>query len=252
MPIRIFLNGSQGRMGQVIRQIISQSDDLVMVAGSDLVTDADVPYPIYDQPIACTVDFDVVIDFSNPSALPGLFELIRQRRCPAVICTTGLSTDLETDLAQLAQIAPIFKSANMSLGINLLAKLARQAAHLLVPDYDIEIIEAHHNQKVDAPSGTALMLAEQINQELNGKMQLIHDRSQIHQKRNPIEIGMHAIRGGNIVGEHTVLFAGQEELITLHHSAGSRSVFARGAIAAARFIVGKPAGLYDMNNLLET
>ena len=119
MPIRIFLNGSQGRMGQVIRQIISQSDDLVMVAGSDLVTDADVPYPIYDQPIACTVDFDVVIDFSNPSALPGLFELIRQRRCPAVICTTGLSTDLETDLAQRVHIAPI-STANMSLGINLL------------------------------------------------------------------------------------------------------------------------------------
>lgn len=251
MPTRIFLNGSQGRMGQVIHQIVSQRDDLVIVAGSDLITDARAPYPIYEQPLACTVDFDVIIDFSNPSALPGLFELIRRRRCPAVICTTGLPADLEIELAQLSQIAPIFKSANMSLGINLLAKLARQAAHLLAPDYDIEIIEAHHNQKVDAPSGTALMLAEQVNQELNGKMRLIHDRSQLRQKRNPAEIGMHAIRGGSIVGEHTVLFAGQEELITLHHSAGSRSVFARGAIAAARFMIGKPAGLYNMNDLLE-
>ena len=209
MPVKIFLSGCHGRMGKVISDIVTASDDLVIVAGSDLAPVPGNPYPVFSDPRTCDVDFDVIIDFSNPSALPALFELIRQRRCPAVICTTGLDEALTAELKELDKTAPIFKSANMSLGINLLARLARQAARILYPEFDIEIIEAHHNQKVDAPSGTALMLADQINDELDGRLHLTHDRSQLRQKRDKSEIGIHAVRGGSIVGEHTVLFAGQ-------------------------------------------
>ena len=250
MAIRLFLSGCLGRMGHVISDIAAASDDLTIVAGSDIKTAA-ADFPVYTDPRQCQEDFDVLIDFSNPAALPALMDLIRQRRCPAVICTTGLDAALKNDLAQLARIAPIFQSANMSLGINLLISLVRQSARILYPEFDIEIIEAHHNQKIDAPSGTALMIADQINSALDGQMTLVNDRSQVRQKRDRREIGMHAIRGGSIVGEHTVLFAGQDELITVHHSAQTRTVFARGALAAARFMQGKPAGLYSMNDLVK-
>ncbi|HBP38427.1 MAG TPA: 4-hydroxy-tetrahydrodipicolinate reductase [Clostridiales bacterium] len=251
MCTRLFLNGCSGRMGRVICEIAASADDLSIVAGSDLQIEP-AAFPIYADPRDCREEFDVVVDFSNPSALPRLFALIRERRCPAVICTTGLDAVLKEELQQLSAVAPIFQSANMSLGINLLISLVRQSASLLYPEFDIEIIEAHHNQKLDAPSGTALMIADQINAELDHKMTFIHDRSQVRQKRKRQEIGIHAIRGGSIVGEHTVLFAGQDELVTLHHSAQSRNVFARGALAAARFMVGRPAGLYSMQDLIRS
>ena len=250
MAVKIFLNGCQGRMGRVISEIAAASDDLQIVAGSDINTAPECAYPVYSDPRDCTVDFDVVVDFSSTAALPKLFALIAQRCCPAVICTTGLNADLKANLTELSLSAPIFQSANMSLGINLLIGLARQAAKLLYPDFDIEIIEAHHNQKLDAPSGTALMIAEELNATLGSQMNLVCDRSQVRQKRDKKEIGMHAIRGGTIVGEHTVMFAGPEEVLTIQHSAQSRTVFARGALAAARFMVGKPAGLYSMQDLL--
>lgn len=250
MSLKIFLSGCQGRMGRVIAEIADCSADLEIIAGSDLVSAPGGKFPVYADPRSCPLDFDVLIDFSNPAALPALLELVRQRRCPAVICTTGLDEQLEGELRELSREVAIFKSANMSLGINLMISLARQAARLLYPEFDIEIIEAHHNQKVDAPSGTALMIAGKINQELDHQLEYVYDRSQVRQKRGKSELGIHAVRGGSIVGEHTVLYAGQDEVFSLHHSATSRNVFARGAIAAARFMAGKPAGLYDMSDLI--
>ena len=249
MPLKIFLSGCHGRMGKVIGGIAAAAEDLCIVAGSDLAPGPDAPYPVFSDPRDCSLEFDVIIDFSNPAALPALFELVRRRRAPIVLCTTGLNAALEAEMLKLSETAPVFQSANMSLGINLLASLARQAAQILYPEFDIEIIEAHHNQKLDAPSGTALMLAGQVNDALSGQLHLVHDRSKLCQKREKTEIGIHAVRGGSIVGDHTVLFAGQDEIISLHHSAGSRAVFARGAVAAARFMAGRPAGLYSMKDL---
>lgn len=250
MAIRIFLNGCNGRMGQVIAGLVKESPDLVIVAGSDLNQAVSQPFPVFAKAQACDVEFDVIIDFSNPAALPNLFELIRQTKKPAVICTTGLEDAQKNELAQLATQSAVFVSANMSLGINVLISLAQKAAAVLYPGFDIEIIEAHHRQKVDAPSGTALMIAEAINETLDHQLEYTCDRSQVRQKRGDRELGLHAIRGGTIVGEHTVLFAGGEETISIHHSAQSRNVFARGALAAARFLPGKPAGHYDMKDLI--
>lgn len=249
-PLRIFLSGCLGRMGKVITEIASTDDSLQIVGGSDLKADPSASFPVFANPLDCDIDFDVLIDFSNPTVLGDLIAMLRRAGKSGVICTTGLSQDhlslLETASADIA----LFRSANMSLGINLLIKLAADAAELLYPQFDIEIIEAHHNQKIDAPSGTALMLADGINERLDHALTYVHDRSAIRQKRTVNELGLHAIRGGTIVGEHTVLFAGSEELITLHHSAQSRAVFARGAIAAARFLADKPVGLYAMNDLI--
>jgi len=254
-PLRLFLSGCQGRMGRVIAGIAASDETLEVVAGSDLKADPSSPFPVYASPLDYAadpngVDFDVLIDFSNPSVLPDLITMLLKKGKPGIICTTGLSADHMAQIESAALQIPLFRSGNMSLGINLLIKLAGDAAELLYPDFDIEIIEAHHNQKIDAPSGTALMLADGINARLGHSLSYVHDRSAVRQKRSGNELGIHAIRGGTIVGEHTVLFAGGEEVITLHHSAQSRSVFARGAVAAARFITAKTAGLYDMNDLI--
>lgn len=250
MALRILLSGCNGRMGHVIRNLAAEAPDLEVVAGYDLISGEQSAFPVYTRATDCREDFDVIIDFSNPAALPGLFELIRQTGKPAVICTTGLGPELKDELNQLAATSAIFESGNMSLGINLLISLAQKAAAILYPDFDIEIVEAHHRQKVDAPSGTALMIADAINQTLDGQLTYVHDRSQVRQKRAGNELGLHAIRGGTIVGEHSVIFAGAEEVITLHHSAQSRQVFARGALAAARFVAGQPAGRYAMRDIV--
>ena len=252
MAIRLFLNGCNGRMGKTIRSIVDASDDLTIAAGADLNADPSAGFPVYADPRQCGEAFDVVVDFSSPAALPALCDLIESRRCAAVICTTGLDDSLKTRLRQMSLSCPVFISANMSLGINLLIQLARQAAKLLYPDFDLEIIEAHHNQKVDAPSGTALMIADQINEELDQRLSYVYDRSQIRQKRDTRELGIHAIRGGSIVGDHTVLFAGPEETLEIKHQAQSRAVFARGAMAAVRFLAGKPAGFYNMEDLIRS
>ena len=250
MAIRIFLNGCNGRMGKTIRLIIESSSDMVIAAGSDLHPDPSADFPVYADPGQCSEPFDVIVDFSSPSALPVLCDMIENRHSAAVICTTGLDDSLKNRLRNLSLSCPVFFSANMSLGINLLIQLARQAARLLYPEFDIEIIETHHNQKVDAPSGTALMIADQLNDELDQSLTYVYDRSQVRQKRDTRELGIHAIRGGSIVGDHTVLFAGPEETLEIKHQAQSRAVFARGALAAARFLAGKPAGLYSMEDLI--
>lgn len=250
-PLRIFLSGCLGRMGKVITDIISEDNSLKIVAGSDIKTDPGSPFPVYADPNDCQVEFDVLIDFSNPTVLSKLLQLLERTQKPGVICTTGLSPDQIDLIQKLSTRIALFRSANMSLGINLLVKLAKDAAALLYPQFDIEIIEAHHNQKIDAPSGTALMLADAINQRLGGHaLTYVNDRSTVRQKRATNELGIHAIRGGTIVGEHTVLFAGSDELIELKHSAQSRAVFARGAIAAARFMAYRCNGLYSMDDLL--
>ena len=248
---RIFLNGCNGRMGQQISIIAQMSEDLDIVAGADMNTESLNGYPVYADPSDCQEEFDVLVDFSNPVAIPGLVSFIANKKCPSVICTTGLDEGHKKLLNELAETAPVFISANMSLGINILADLARQTAKLLYPEFDIEIIEAHHNQKLDAPSGTAMMLADEIKDELSRPIDYTYDRSQVRQKRGVSEIGMHAIRGGNIVGDHTVLFAGPEETLELKHHAQSRAVFARGALSAAQFMAGKPAGMYSMKELVK-
>lgn len=250
MAIRIFMSGCNGRMGQVISQLAKESTDLEIVAGYDQNQSVQQAFPVFSRASECTVDFDVIIDFSNPAALPNLFELIRTSGKPAVICTTGLDEALKAELDSLSQTNAIFVSANMSLGVNILISLAQKAAAVLYPEFDIEIIEAHHKLKVDAPSGTALMIADAINETLDHQLNYVYDRSQVRQKRDGHEMGLHAIRGGTIVGEHTVLFAGGEETISIHHSAQSRFVFARGAVAAARFVFNKPAGRYNMQDLI--
>jgi 4-hydroxy-tetrahydrodipicolinate reductase len=249
MVTRLFLSGCLGRMGRVIDSIAAGFAELKIVAGSDLI-DGTASYPVYQDPRQCREDFDVLVDFSNVSALPVLFEFIRQRRCPAVICTTGLDPELQRLLEDTARSAAVFQSANMSLGVNLLISLARHAARILYPEFDIEILEAHHNQKLDAPSGTALLIANAINESLDGQMAFVNDRSQVRRKRQTTDIGISSIRGGSIVGEHTVIFAGQDEVLSLRHSAGSRAIFARGALAAARFMSGKQPGLYGMADLV--
>ena len=249
--IRVFLSGCLGRMGRTIASIAAASDDLRIVAGSDARIPEQHDFPVFTHPVDCDIPFDVLIDFSSPAALPGLIDLIRARHCPAVICTTGLSDQQKAELDTLAAVAPIFISANMSLGINILVDLARQAAALLYPEFNIEIIEAHHNQKVDAPSGTALLLAEQIRDRLDDPdLNFVYDRSTRREKRPDREIGIHAVRGGGIVGDHTIVLAGPEETIELSHHAHSRAVFARGALAAARFLVGQQPGCYSMSDLL--
>ncbi|MDD2456891.1 MAG: 4-hydroxy-tetrahydrodipicolinate reductase [Eubacteriales bacterium] len=250
MAIRVFLSGCNGRMGQVIAGLAKESQDLLIVAGSDLNQSVAQDFPVFARAQDCDVEFDVIIDFSNPAALPNLFELVRRTHKPAVICTTGLEQAQKNELDVLAQSSAIFVSANMSLGVNILISLAQKAAAVLYPEFDIEIIEAHHRQKVDAPSGTALMIADAINETLDQQLEYTYDRSQVRQKRGDRELGLSSIRGGTIVGEHTVLFAGGEETISIHHSAQSRNVFARGALAAARFLAGKPAGRYEMKDLI--
>ncbi len=247
--VRIFLNGCNGRMGKVITEICSQQDGIIIVAGADSNA-APSTYPVYASALDCKEEFDVILDFSHVLALPGVIKLAEEKHKPLVMCTTGLSENDKASLRSLSEKTAVFYSANMSLGVNLLISLAQKAAAVLYPDFDIEIVEAHHNQKLDAPSGTALMIADAINVSLDDPLEYVYDRHSILKKRAKTELGLHSIRGGSIVGDHSVIFAGPEEVITLSHSAQTRNVFARGAVAAARFICGKPAGLYSMKDII--
>lgn len=245
---RIFLNGCNGRMGKVITDICSREQGITIVAGADTNAAASSSassssYPVYAAAAECKEEFDVIIDFSHVLALPFIMRFAEDKKKPLVMCTTGLSDDDKKALVSLSEKSPVFYSANMSLGINVLVNLAVKAAEILYPGFDIEIVEAHHNQKVDAPSGTALMIADALNDTLDNQMEYVYDRHNVRQKRDPKEIGLHAIRGGSIVGDHSVIFAGQEEVLTISHSAQTRNVFARGAIAAARFMSGKEPGM---------
>jgi len=247
---RILLSGCSGQMGAAVTRIVSSRDDCEIVAGIDLRANPALDYPIFASFSECDVECDVIIDFSLPSSLDNLLDYAVKNSVPSIICTTGYTDEQVEKIKNASKSIPVFYSGNMSLGINLLMSLSKKAAAILGSSFDIEIVEKHHNQKVDAPSGTALMLAAAVSESLEEKPRYEFDRHSKRGKRTKNEIGIHSIRGGTIVGEHDVIFAGQEEVITLSHSAQSKGVFASGAVNAAVFIIGKDAGLYDMSDMI--
>ncbi|MDD5934054.1 MAG: 4-hydroxy-tetrahydrodipicolinate reductase [Clostridiales bacterium] len=248
----IIMVGCNGKMGQVITNLVKEDDSIEIVAGVDVFDDGRNSYPVFKNIEECNVSADAVIDFSNPQGLDLLLKVGIERNLPLVLCTTGYS---ESELAQIQEASKkvaILRSANMSLGVNTLLKLLKDAAKVLAPaGYDIEIVEKHHNQKIDAPSGTALALADSINEALDNQYNYVYDRSSVREKRKKNEIGIMAVRGGNIVGEHEVIFAGTDEVIEFKHTAYSKAIFAKGAISAAKFLKGKSAGMYDMSDVIE-
>lgn len=248
--INIILNGCNGKMGQVISRLVSEDTTCEIVAGFDINDFLPNAYPVFTNPADFTGEADVIIDFSHPSSLDGLLDFAKGHKMPAVIATTGLSADQIHSLSDASKEIPIFFSANMSLGINLLIALAKKAAVLLEGNFDIELVERHHNQKIDAPSGTALAIANAVSDVLSEPAEFVYDRHSVRRKRKKNEIGLHAVRGGTIVGDHEVIFAGNDEVIELRHSAASKEVFAVGSIKAAKFMVGKPAGMYSMDDLV--
>lgn len=250
--VRAIMHGCNGRMGRVITGLVKEDAAIEIVAGVDTYTGVANDYPVFEQIGACDVEADVVIDFSNAGAADALLDYCAAKKLPVVLCSTGLSEEQLKKVEESAKETAVLKSANMSMGINLLLKLLKDAAKVLAPaGYDIEIVEKHHNQKLDAPSGTAIALADSINEALEKPYDYTYDRSQDRRKRSQTEIGISAVRGGTIVGEHEVLFAGVDEVIEFKHTAYSRSVFAKGAIEAAKYLSGKPAGRYDMSDVIQ-
>lgn len=247
---KIILCGANGKMGHVIRNIVAAYKDCEIVAGIDKNTEA-ADFPVYSDFNSIKEEADVIIDFSNPALLNSLLEYSAAKKIPVVIATTGFDDDQKKQIENAATENGVFFTYNMSLGINLLATLAKKAVDVLGNDFDIEIIEKHHNQKIDAPSGTALMLADAICEEIDKPMKYEYDRHSKREKRSKNEIGIHAVRGGTIVGEHEIIFAGRDEIITLSHSARSKEIFAVGAVNAAKYMVGKGAGLYTMKDLIK-
>ena len=238
-------------MGRVIQQLVAERTDCTIAAGVDLFADSAAAFPAYTNIADVQEEADVIIDFSHPSLLTPILSYAAQKGgIPAVLCTTGYSAEQVEALKTAAQTQPVFYSRNMSLGINLLIELSKKAAKVLGDLFDIEIIEKHHNQKIDAPSGTALMLADAIASVRDGETQYVYDRHAQRKKREKSEIGLHAVRGGTIVGEHEVVFAGNHEVITLSHSAQSKELFATGAVNAAVYMCGKGPGLYDMSDMI--
>ena len=245
--MKLILNGCLGRMGRAVAELAPNRDAQV-VAGVDIAA-ADAAYPVATQ-WADLPAADAVIDFSNPAALSAELAYVTAHNLPLVLCTTGLSEEQLAAVNEAAKTVPVFMSSNMSLGVAVLSALTKKAASLLGDTFDIEIVEMHHNQKLDAPSGTALMLADAAKAGLSYQPEYTYDRHTRRQKREKNEIGIASLRGGTVVGEHSVYFAGEQEVVTLSHSAGSRSVFAAGALTAARFLLGKPAGLYTMEDII--
>lgn len=247
---RIILNGCNGKMGRAITRLAADDEACEIVAGFDINDCLPNTYPVFTQPEKCDVEADVIIDFSHPSALDALLEYAKAKKLPVVVATTGLSAEQRAKLVDISKETAIFFSANMSLGINLLTVLAKKAAAVLEENFDIEIVEQHHNQKLDAPSGTALALADAIAETLERPSEYVYDRHSVRRKRGKHEIGLHAVRGGTIVGKHNVIFAGQDEIIELSHEASSKEVFAAGSLKAAKFMKGKKDGYYSMNELI--
>jgi len=248
--VRIIMHGCNGKMGQVITRLAAEDGNCQIVAGIDTFRGIENTYPVFDNLKDCDVEADVVIDFSNAKAVDGLLEACCEKKLPVVLCTTGLSEEQLQKVEDAAKETAVLKSANMSLGINLLMRLLKDAAKVLAPaGYDIEIVEKHHDKKVDAPSGTALALADAINETQDPQYAYCFDRSQERKPREKREIGISAVRGGTIVGEHEVLFAGEDEVIEFKHTAYSKAVFGKGALEAAKFLAGKPAGRYEMSDV---
>lgn len=250
--IRIIMHGCNGKMGQTISGLLAEDREAELVAGVDVYDDGHNPYPVYKNIRECDVEADCVVDFSTAAALDDLLDYCVERKPPCVLCTTGLSGEQLEKVEKASESIAILRSANMSLGINLLLKLLKNAAATLAPaGFDMEILEKHHNLKLDAPSGTALALADSINEELGNEYAYVYDRSARREKRPKKEIGISAVRGGTIVGDHDVIFAGPDEVITFSHRAYSKAVFGKGAVQAAKFLAGKPAGKYDMGDVVE-
>ena len=249
--INIALVGINGKMGQVICRILSESESARIVCGVDINTEVKNGIPVYTALKDSKEAFDVIIDFSHPSSLEATLEYAVSNKKGLILATTGLSAQQMETVREASEKTPVFFSANMSLGVNLLIELAKKATALLQENFDIEIIEKHHNQKIDAPSGTALAIADAINDTCDKSNEYVYDRHSTRKKRSKNEIGIHAVRGGTIVGEHSVIFAGTDEIIELKHTATSKEIFAVGAVKAAIFLAGKEAGFYNMNNLIE-
>lgn len=250
MP-KIVLSGCNGRMGRAITDICAAKSDMKIVAGFDLNAVSLSDYPVFTHPAEFTGDCDVVIDFSNAALTEELLAFCLSRHVPVVICTTGHSPEQLAQIQAASEQIPVFRSGNMSIGINLLMDLLRKCASVLGEDYNVEVVEAHHNQKLDAPSGTALMLADAVSEALPYDAEYVYDRHERREKRPAHEIGIHSIRGGTIVGEHSVMFCGRDEVIEIKHSALSREVFAVGAVNAAAFLAKQTTpGLYNMSHVI--
>ncbi len=248
---KVIMNGCNGKMGQCITGICREDPEIEIVAGIDLSDGISNEYPVFTDISACYAEADVVIDFSNAKAVDKLLDYCMVRQIPVVLCTTGLSDEQLAKVDEAAKKTAVLKSANMSLGINTLMELVKKAALVFAPaGFDMEIVEKHHNQKLDAPSGTALALADSMNEALDEEYHYQFDRSRERKKRDSREIGISSVRGGSIVGEHEIIFAGTDEVIELKHTAYSKAVFAKGAVEAAKFLKGKPAGRYDMADVI--
>lgn len=249
--VRAIMHGCNGKMGRVITGIVKEDKEIEFVAGIDAYTEVPNDYPVFEKLELCDVEADVIIDFSNAKATDSLLDYCVEKQIPVVLCTTGLTEEQLKKVKEASTKVAILKSANMSLGINLLMKILKDATKVLATaGYDIEIVEKHHNQKVDAPSGTALALADSINEAADNEYHYVYDRSQVREKREQKEIGISAVRGGTIVGDHEVIFAGTDEVIEFKHTAYSKAVFGKGAVEAAKFLAGKPAGHYDMSDVI--
>ena len=248
--LKIMLSGANGKMGHTIARLVSENPGCEIAAGVDLNTDRYDNFPIYKNAEDFGGEVDVIIDFSHPSALEGILSYAKKHRVGIVVATTGLSPSAIDSVKAASAEIPVFYSANMSIGVNLIMDLCARAAAILEGNFDIEIVEKHHNQKIDAPSGTALMLADAISDAIKMTPEYVYDRHSVRKKRDPNEIGIHAIRGGSIVGEHEVIFAGQDEVIEIKHQATSKEEFAVGSIRAPQYIASKGAGLYNKKNLV--
>lgn len=249
---KIIMHGCNGRMGQVIADLVLNDAETEIVAGVDVCDTIQNPFPVFKSIEDVNVKADVIIDFASAKAVNGLLAYCERTGIPCVLCTTGLSEEQLKRVEEVSAKAAILKSANMSLGVNVLMKLLKEAAKVFAPaGFDIEIVEKHHNQKVDAPSGTALALADSMNEVFDNRYEYVYDRSGRREKRPEMEIGISAVRGGSIVGDHDVIFAGKDEVITFSHTAYSRAIFGNGAIAAAKFLNGKSAGFYTMADVID-
>lgn len=249
--INVVMHGCNGKMGQTVSALVADDAEVEIVAGVDAYDEGKNPFPVFKSIEECNVEADVVIDFSVAAAVDGLLSYCVSRQVPCVLCTTGLSEEQLGKVEEASGKVAILKSANMSLGINMLMKLLKEAASILVPaGFDVEIVEKHHKLKVDAPSGTALALGDSINDALGGEYEYVYDRSGRRIRRPKTEIGFSAVRGGTIVGDHDVIFAGADEVVTFSHSSYSKAVFGKGALQAAKFLKGKPAGMYQMSDVI--
>lgn len=248
--IRVLMCGCNGQMGRTITQMLANDEDMKIVAGVDLITEGP-DYPVFASVKECDIPVDVIIDFSSAKTTDALLEYCVEKKVPVVLCSTGLSEEQLKKVEEASKSTAVLKSANMSLGVNLLMKLLKEATPILSEaGFDIEIVEKHHKLKLDAPSGTALALADSVNEAAGNRYHYVYDRSQRRERRDATEIGISAVRGGSIVGDHDVIFAGQDEVITFSHTAYSRALFAKGAVAAAKFLAGKEAGFYTMQDVI--